>query len=203
MIYNIKDYLTDDDILLINNNIQKYNDFDITKNIIINKCSYIKDLNLLLIVNSFNDIHYDVYYDFIKYETEYMFNIINLVSKDIISYLILKGNILDSFFNYKKNILVSYERNNKSISIYYRTTKYVHNYKYEKIIHCNRTKIQYYKKFKNIKIYNMYNIYMYNIYIYDKCHILINFYYKNYKIFLYKKYKFLNIKYNIYKNILI
>ena len=75
MIYNINEYLTEGDIMHINNTIKQnetFKNFDINKNII--NCSYLQSRNLLLIYNYF---------------TEYLINkfvltIINIISKDII-----------------------------------------------------------------------------------------------------------------------
>jgi len=98
MIYNINEYLTEGDIMHINNTIkhnETFKNFDINKNII--KCSYLQSRNLLLIYNYF---------------TEYLINkfvltIINLISKENILYL-TNYNKLTRFINYKENIDIYY-----------------------------------------------------------------------------------------------
>jgi len=187
MIYNINDFLTERDIIQINNTIKQniiFKTFDINKNII--RCSYLQSRNLLLIYNNFNN-----YYDY------FVLNIFNLISKDIILYLIYCNKLI-IFFNYKENIYKMY--NNGSYTSYTTKEISISINKNSKNIIIKKNNSKFIKKYKNNKIY-MYLLYINNTYIY-----LYNIYYNKYNYKMYKKNAYLNlhrINFNIYKNILI
>ena len=187
MIYNINEFLTECDIIQINNTIKQneiFKIFDINKNII--KCSYLQSRNLLLIYNYF--ITYNNIFD--KY---YVLTIINIISKDIILYLI-NCNKLIRFFNYKEKI---YKLYHNTIYIYY-ATKEISINKNGKNIIIKRNNNRFIEKYKNNKIY------MYSLYINYTCIYISKIHYNKYNYKMYKKNTYLHkINFNIYKNILI
>lgn len=162
---NIKEYLTDNVILLINLNIKKFQKFeyyDIMYNI-----QYIKkEKNLLIIQNIINN-------------RQYVYTIINLNSFDIKSYLLSYKYKLKRFISFNINIQkyisnIYYYNNN--ITIYYNNNKYIDKYNYSYINICvfkNNTK--YVKKYKNNKLIKI---------IYLNSLIINNYFYKNYKIYI-------------------
>jgi len=102
---SINEYLTEADIIKINNTISKYDintkepqtykslkNIDINTNII--KYFNIKVRNLLLIYKYIKDNN----------EDNYVLIVINIISKDIILYLFSKDKKLIRFINYKDNI---------------------------------------------------------------------------------------------------
>jgi len=190
MIYNINEFLTEGDIMQINNIKQHeiLKNFDINKNII--NCSYLQSRNLLLIYNYF--ITYNNINICDKY---YVLTIINIISKDIILYLLFCNGLI-RFFNYKKKI---YKLYNNTMYIYY-ATKEISINKNGKNIIIKRNNSKFIKKYKNNKIY-MYSLYRY---INNTCIYIFNIYYNKYNYKMYKKNIYLHkINFNIYKNILI
>ena len=196
MIYNINEFLTEGDIMQINNTIKQYEifqNFDINKNII--NCSYLQSRNLLLIYNYFKD-------NLINY----VLTIINLITKDIILYL-KYFNKLKRFINYKSKISLYY--GNSICALYMNMNKEIIKYKNMvcKSIIIKKNNIKFRKTYKNNKIYTYL---LYNMYNHFFC--IYNIYYNkyNYKIYKILSYKTLNNKkyniykkFNIYKNILI
>ena len=193
-----KEYLTEADILLINNTIKPdiwITNFDISKNILTS--SYIQSRNLLLIYNNFN---YNV------------LTVIDLITKDIKVYLIIKPNRLIKFIkyiNYKKNIYKDYEHNYKNNKFLYEyeityENKTIYKFNLYKCINIyNDIKLKYITPIKKIKRYknnNIYNIVINSTKQNNLCYIY-DFYFYNYKIYKVSQYKYY-IKI-FYKNILI
>ena len=170
---NINKYLTETDILLINNLYIKEFETNININNFIYNIS-IKNNNILLLNYNIN--------------TNNFLFIFDLISKDIKLYIILNYTLI-KFINYKENINVYYEYD--GIYIYYTNKIIIYN-KFLKRISINKNNIQYIKEYNNNKLYK-YSLHK-NIY---------EFYYKIFKIYkIFKLNIFLYYK-NINKNILI
>jgi len=170
---NINKYLTESDILLINNLCIKEFETYININNFIYNIS-IKNNNILLLNYNIN--------------TNNFLFIFDLISKDIKLYIILNYTLI-KFINYKENINVYYEYD--GIYIYYTNKIIIYN-KFLKRIIINKNNIQYIKEYNNNKLYK-YSLHT-KIYV---------FYYKIVKIYkIFKLNIFLYYK-NICKNILI
>ena len=172
---NISNYLTDQDINIIDKNI--------------NKCYYFRGLNEL-IKDTNNKIIYNHKYYFISYINNWVSDLIYIINNnnynDINIYIKYKNKYLN-YFNIIKNI---------DIFFYCNTNKKIINYKYKIIeyyYNCNCKIIRIGTKVKKIFLKYYYIYYSnYSPYYY--------YYYNNYLLFILKISKYRNytrIKYNL------